>query len=336
MTGAPRVVLALPAFRAALRSAADGAAGLPRLAAVEWLVSRGRRGAAWTDGWREWLLGHTEIGALALQRWPAGASVRALATGRRAEGCWACAEPVHLLTGLDHLRLAPRSSLDLTAEEGQALVQSLREPLGESGFALHGADLPPWSLACDPAVECDAVEPALAEGHDIREWLPGGRDGARVRKLINELQMWLHEHPVNARRAERGALPINSLWLWGFGEAEEAASAAELPSLHCDDAWLMGLWRLNGGEPGSLATAGSAMQAAGAADLLVASTTASEDPLASLREWESRLCEPLAAAVRSGRVAEATVLLGDTPVSITHRSRLAVWRRPRALTEVLA
>jgi hypothetical protein len=318
-----RAALAMPAFRAALRSAAEDTSGLPRMQAVEWLVSRGERGAAWTGGWREWLLGHTATGALALRRWPAGAAVRALAAGRRVDGCWACAEPVHLLTALDHLRLAPRSSLDLTAEERQALVPALNQALVGSGCTLYGAEPHPWTLACDSNVECESVEPALAEGHDIREWLPGGRDGARVRRLMNELQMWLHEHPVNA------------VWLWGFGTAEEVP-AANLPLLHADDAWLMGLWRLQGAECGSLADAGHALQGAAAGDMLVAAAAASDDPLASLRDWESLLCEPLAAAVREGRIGEGTVLFGDAPVSITHRSRFAVWRRPRPLTDFLA
>jgi hypothetical protein len=32
---------------------------------------------------------------------------------------------------------------------------------------------------------------------------------------LNEIQMVWHEHPVNIARAERGEVPINSLWLFG-------------------------------------------------------------------------------------------------------------------------
>ena len=66
-------------------------------------------------------------------------------------------------------------------------------------------------------MECDTAEPVQVEGDDIRDCLPAGRDGAQIRKLTNELQMLLHEHPVNIRRAARGLAPVNSIWLWGFG-----------------------------------------------------------------------------------------------------------------------
>ena len=36
-------------------------------------------------------------------------------------------------------------------------------------------------------------------------------------KLLNEIQMFMHQHPVNQQRIQRGTLPINSLWFWGGG-----------------------------------------------------------------------------------------------------------------------
>ena len=36
-------------------------------------------------------------------------------------------------------------------------------------------------------------------------------------RLLNEIQMFLHQHPVNQRRVAQGMLPINSLWCWGGG-----------------------------------------------------------------------------------------------------------------------
>jgi len=37
------------------------------------------------------------------------------------------------------------------------------------------------------------------------------------RRLQNELQMLLHDHPVNAAREARGELAINGIWFWGAG-----------------------------------------------------------------------------------------------------------------------
>ena len=36
-------------------------------------------------------------------------------------------------------------------------------------------------------------------------------------QLLNEIQMFMHQHEVNAHRLQRGLLAINSLWFWGAG-----------------------------------------------------------------------------------------------------------------------
>jgi hypothetical protein len=59
--------------------------------------------------------------------------------------------------------------------------------------------------------------PEQALGEDLYEHLPQGHDGRRWRALFNEVQVILHQHPVNAERRARGLPPVNSLWLWGGG-----------------------------------------------------------------------------------------------------------------------
>jgi hypothetical protein len=328
----PCVALALPAFRSALERENGQRGAMPSLRDTRWLASRGRRGATPQHDWRGWLLSRFGPGADTLQRCPAGVSVRALASGGRDPGCWACAQPVHLLTGLDHLRLAPLADLALSPEEAQALADSINAALAGSGYALWRAEPGPWSLGCSTDIECDTVEPAQAEGRDIRDCLPAGRDGARVRKLMNELQMLLHEHPINMARAGRGLAPVNSLWLWGFGRAREPA-IGPLPALCSDDAWLNGLWRLRGGEARSLAAAERAL--ATETTLLIAATGVGPDPAAELDGWEAGLCAPLATALRRGRIRSASVLLGDASFAITKADRFAVWRRRRSWQELL-
>src|SRR2546430_884920 len=39
----------------------------------------------------------------------------------------------------------------------------------------------------------------------------------RFHALMNEAQMLLHEHPVNAEREARGLPALNSIWFWGGG-----------------------------------------------------------------------------------------------------------------------
>jgi len=328
-----RVAVALPAFRRVL-ARGDGEHGrVPGLPATQWLASRGRRAAGSTPDWRAWLLSRFGPGVDALRLCPAGAALRALVTGERDEGFWACAEPVHLVTGLDHLRLAPLAGLGLAPAEAQALCDSIAAGLAGSGYVLRLTAYGPWLLECPTGIECETVEPADAEGRDLRDCLPAGRDGLVVRKLMNELQMLLHEHPVNAHRLDRGLAPVNALWLWGFGQAR-AAEPALLPVLSTDDAWLRGLWRLHGCNGLPLATARQALEAA--YPLLVAATANGADPEAQLTQWDTELAKPLAAAVRSGRVQSASLLLGDVSYIVDRADRYAFWRRQRPWPELLA
>ena len=52
-------------------------------------------------------------------------------------------------------------------------------------------------------------------------------------QLLNEIQMFMHQHQINAQRVRRGLLPINSLWCWGAGVLPPVPDAK--PGWYCDD-----------------------------------------------------------------------------------------------------
>jgi hypothetical protein len=327
-----RVALVIPRFRVALSRL--GEAGIaPALPELQWLVSRARRAEAIPADWRAWLMSRFGPGTELLQRAPAGPAVQALASGGPVDGCWACAEPVHLITGLDHLRLAPLPVPPLSTAEAVEIAATMNAALQESGYSLRPSNAGPWTLACPADIECDTVEPARAEGRDVRDSLPAGRDGGRVRWLMNELQMLLHDHPVNASRIGRALVPVNSFWLWGFGRAG-ALAPMRLPTLCTDDAWLRGLWRLHASEACPLAAAGRAIETE--QPLLVAAADPVSDPGSELERSESLLAAPLAAAFRRGAIGSATIRLGDASYVLSRTDRLAMWRRRRGWTELLA
>lgn len=333
-TGAHGAALALPALGAAL--AAQERQRLPalRLPEAQWLASRGARADEARTDWRAWLLDQYGPGAEILARCPSGVAIRAASTGIIPRGTWACAEPVHLLTELDRLRLAPRALLDLPDDEAHALAASLNSALEGSGFVLHATPRGCWSLECREPVECAATDPAVAEGQDIRELMPHGRDGARVRWLMNEFQVALHEHPVNLRRAARGAVTVNTLWPWGFG-AYVPEAAQSLPSLYADDAWLRGIWQLAGARAHPFEEAPAGLADRVQAPVLLAATAVEHEPATGPARWESLGCAPVAAALRAGRIDEARLLLGDMPFLAPRSARHAVWRRRRSWPELL-
>ena len=55
-----------------------------------------------------------------------------------------------------------------------------------------------------------------------RSFLPFGQDEVWWHKFINELQMFLFDHPANKKREEKGQYPINSIWFSGGGKKNKA------------------------------------------------------------------------------------------------------------------
>ena len=115
-------------------------------------------------------------------------------------------------------------------------------------------------------------------------------------RLLNEMQMFMHQHALNQQRPRDGLLPINSLWAWGGGpRPRQCASSA---SFYCDDPLLrrfaagLGLPTAGLDEITALAPGSDAV----VADLRLLELLKSGAPgdiETLLREIESNLFEPL-------------------------------------------
>lgn len=242
---------------------------------------------------------------------------------------------MHLLTGLDHLQLAEPVPVPLDATESDAVLATLNGHLEGSGFVLHADGGPGWLCECPPDLQFTAVEPSSAIGLNLRGLLPDGRDARRVRALVNELQMLLHEHPVNERRAASGQALVNSVWLWGAGSAGEIRGAAR-GVLVTDDEWLAGLWSLHGGclqPPRDLA----ALLAEGNDAVLVAiaPTATGSGAAEDLQRIEQTVLAPARAALTAARVQHIALHVGSAELDIPAAARWEFWRRARPLAEVL-
>ncbi|MDO9314024.1 MAG: hypothetical protein Q7T97_05715 [Burkholderiaceae bacterium] len=149
---------------------------------------------------------------------------------------WGLLTPVHWHVGREHITLADPSALDLPAEESRALFDAVR-PLFEDdtdddqeGGSMTWAAPTRWYLAHDHLVDLPCASIDRVIGRNVDLWLRGDPQASAeqlarvrwVRRLQNEVQMLLHQHPVNEAREERGALPVNSFWLSGCGTAQAA------------------------------------------------------------------------------------------------------------------
>lgn len=129
-------------------------------------------------------------------------------------GHWLCADPVHLRFHHERIVLADAGAFDLDDDVAQGLVAALNAEFGDVGH-FHAASAARWYLRLNVAVD-HPVEPISAvAGRRV----DGERKGSALplTPWLNEVQMFLHRHPLNERREAAGQPAINSLWLWGGG-----------------------------------------------------------------------------------------------------------------------
>ena len=130
------------------------------------------------------------------------------------DGHWLCADPVHLRFHQERIILADAGAFDLDEEEARALATSLNEEFADIG-KFHVATSRRWYLRLKTPVE-HAAEPISAVAGRRVDGEISDKD-ATLTRWLNEVQMFLHGHPVNERRQDEGKPVINSLWLWGGG-----------------------------------------------------------------------------------------------------------------------
>ena len=149
---------------------------------------------------------------------PVAALTRELLAGDAADANWLCADPAWIQPDLNGARLLACGQMGLDADEAEALARPLKPLFGDVGMLLEVSSPDRWHLRLEPQTLLpDFATPEQAMGEDLYEHLPQGQEGRRWRAVFNEVQVILHQHPVNAARSARGLVPINSLWLWGAG-----------------------------------------------------------------------------------------------------------------------
>jgi hypothetical protein len=125
------------------------------------------------------------------------------------------ADAVHLELARDHLVLTPLDTPP-SDDETSALITAANTLAAEAGAEFlrvrHG-----WFLRTQRAWDLAAPPLAATVGQPVPAVLPEGRDAMVWHRLLTELQMTWHAHPVNEAREARGTPTVNSVWLHGGG-----------------------------------------------------------------------------------------------------------------------
>jgi hypothetical protein len=150
-----------------------------------------------------------------------------------ASGHHGIATPLHAALGLTDLTPLDPAHIPLTDDESRALCEAADAHLSVEGVRLVFVNANLWTVTCASEINALTERPDWLIGENLRPHLPRGKDARLVERWMNELQMLLFAHPVNAAREERGLPPINVVWLWGFGAGKSSneigAVGAALP-----------------------------------------------------------------------------------------------------------
>jgi hypothetical protein len=281
----------------------------------------------------QWLTG-TDPGA--------AATVAAAALPRAASDApmvW-MATPVHLVTGLSSLHLDRRSVLHLSSEDLMALAAEFRRVFHDSGFVLEPLDSGDFLLFGPETTVTQGLEPARWMGGSVADSQLGNASDRVLRRLGTEIEMWLHEHPVNDARSRRGESPVTGLWLWGGGRALVQSGGQPVRDASADiafgnDAYLQGLWASMGQKvfplPQQLADVFGYAEARRAALVIEMGSMLHTAPswtfFDALAQIDRAFINPSIEALGAGRLERLVFLANDHALTVRRGDRFKLWRR---------
>jgi hypothetical protein len=255
-------------------------------------------------------------------------------------GCWLRADPVHLNLQRDQLLLL--QNMEISADEAGQMCASLNKHFAGQGMVFFAPHPQRWYVRLDELPDIETVPLSQALGRNVHGLLPRGAEAMRWHQVFNEIQMLLFAHPLNESRDARGALPINSVWLWGGGGAF-APLQKNYQSVHSDDA-LAEMFAAAAGIPFAAWSEQWGDAENNGKQLLVwtglRSALRSGDLAAwrtALQDFENGYARPLWQALSSGKIArlQIDILSGDSirRVLLTRGDTWAFWRRAKRLAE---
>lgn len=258
------------------------------------------------------------------------------------EGCWMRADPVHARLQREQIVLMPIPEICLT--EASQLCDSLNEHFAGQGVVFFAPSPERWYVRLSESPDITTVPLSQALGRNIQGNLPRGEQARRWHQLFNEIQMLLFAHPLNEAREARGALPVNSLWLWGEGDAVPPCSGYASVS---SDEILAAMLAAEEKVPYSNWSEQWRGETGDGKHLLV--WTGLRDALRrgdfsawreALQNFENGYARPLWQALRSGKIdcLQLDVLTGDGlhQVSLSRADCWVFWRKTNRLADYSA
>ena len=236
--------------------------------------------------------------------------------------------PTHQHAGLHQIQCLSGDILALTPVEAENFCQVLNHWFAEEGWELRVCRPDLWIMITPKELKFSSPSLLDLDGYLNGTTKPIGRDAHQILKFQTELQMLLHEHPLNQQRAQQGELPINALWL----QTDSIGSADTGLPLYTNCSWALAAQPL----PANYET--FVTQIHDDTHIILfqnefLSPCIQNDFSAyelMLRQWEQQWGQPLLSALRSGDVRQLDIVTDGIRGGLLriHKPRIApFWRK---------
>ncbi len=129
--------------------------------------------------------------------------------------------------------ITDHSADEITTAEAKILIEDVQKEFGNEFLTFYPGVSYRHALVWDMGPD----EFNLIPPHDILEkrigdYLPKGKNGEILGRLMKKSYDFLNNHPINIERAKRGLNKANSIWIWGEGRKPQLASFKSLYGLN--------------------------------------------------------------------------------------------------------
>jgi hypothetical protein len=149
---------------------------------------------------------------------PIASISRLIDSNQYPDGIWLRADPVHISANGNRLTLTDSTEFTLTQHDALEFAAEINNLLKPYNLELEVPCPTRWYLRFNEDFKLKTTPIDSVVGQDIFPYMPRADDRINLIQLINDIQMTLHNLPINVKREQEKKIPINSVWFWGYGE----------------------------------------------------------------------------------------------------------------------
>jgi hypothetical protein len=158
---------------------------------------------------------------------------------------WLRSDPVTMWADMAQVFMTSHGFADLDSYERNDIENCIRAVLLEEGIDFHSDHPERWCIALNEPLEFEFTPLDEALGMDVADALPNQPEALFWRRILNEIQVALHNCPVNIKRRQSGKQEINSVWFWGGGFIPDAAPHELIDTVYSNQPVTRGLAIIN-------------------------------------------------------------------------------------------